>query len=162
MDDLIAEGWYPDPDGKPCARFWDGEQWTEKTRPLQSVSQSASGTVRRSGSVFFDAASGLFHGDSASLMQLAVRAVADLNWTVVGADETSSSLRFETKMSWGSWSGVTCNLTFIEEQPGLWKVLGTGKQNVRGLQLVAFDNGEAKKKAAKAIRRMQEIADRHG
>jgi hypothetical protein len=30
----IAEGWYPDPEGKPCERYWDGSQWTEKTRPL--------------------------------------------------------------------------------------------------------------------------------
>jgi len=27
-------GWYPDPDGKPCERFWNGLRWTEKTRPV--------------------------------------------------------------------------------------------------------------------------------
>lgn len=32
--DSVPAGWYPDPDGKPCARYWDGEDWTEKTRPL--------------------------------------------------------------------------------------------------------------------------------
>jgi hypothetical protein len=30
----IAEGWYPDPDGKPCERYWDGFNWTGQTRPL--------------------------------------------------------------------------------------------------------------------------------
>jgi len=30
----ITSGWYPDPDGKPCERYWDGVSWTDKTRPL--------------------------------------------------------------------------------------------------------------------------------
>jgi len=30
----IAEGWYPDPEGKPCERYWDGFKWTDQTRPL--------------------------------------------------------------------------------------------------------------------------------
>jgi hypothetical protein len=30
----IPTGWYPDPDGKPAERYWDGENWTEQTRPL--------------------------------------------------------------------------------------------------------------------------------
>lgn len=30
----VVEGWYPDPDGKPCERYWDGQIWTEKTRPF--------------------------------------------------------------------------------------------------------------------------------
>lgn len=30
----VKSGWYPDPDGKPCARFWDGNNWTNKTRPI--------------------------------------------------------------------------------------------------------------------------------
>ena len=25
-------GWFPDPAGTPCWRFWDGAQWTEQTR----------------------------------------------------------------------------------------------------------------------------------
>jgi hypothetical protein len=32
----IAEGWYPDPDGKPCERYWDGSDWTDRTRPISS------------------------------------------------------------------------------------------------------------------------------
>lgn len=30
----IPSGWYPDPEGKPCERFWDGTQWTESYRAL--------------------------------------------------------------------------------------------------------------------------------
>lgn len=26
-------GWYPDPAGLPCDRYWDGAEWTERTRP---------------------------------------------------------------------------------------------------------------------------------
>lgn len=29
-----SPGWFPDPDGKPCSRYWDGSSWTEQTRPL--------------------------------------------------------------------------------------------------------------------------------
>lgn len=35
----IAEGWYPDPDGKPCERFWNGNEWTSDTRPLSAGQQ---------------------------------------------------------------------------------------------------------------------------
>jgi hypothetical protein len=28
------KGWYPDPDGKPSERYWDGKRWTSKTRPI--------------------------------------------------------------------------------------------------------------------------------
>jgi hypothetical protein len=35
MDDgTIAEGWYMDPNGNPAERFWDGSDWTDKTRPV--------------------------------------------------------------------------------------------------------------------------------
>ena len=31
----VNPGWYPDPDGKPCERYWDGSNWTLETRPKQ-------------------------------------------------------------------------------------------------------------------------------
>jgi len=34
MSDNIQSGWYPDPDGKPSEKYWDGSSWTEQTRPL--------------------------------------------------------------------------------------------------------------------------------
>ena len=36
-DGSIPEGWYADPDGKPAERFWDGSDWTEKSRPRTSA-----------------------------------------------------------------------------------------------------------------------------
>ena len=32
-DGTVSEGWYADPDGKPSERYWDGNEWTDKTRP---------------------------------------------------------------------------------------------------------------------------------
>lgn len=31
----IPAGWYPDPQGAPTQRYWDGAQWTEHTVPSQ-------------------------------------------------------------------------------------------------------------------------------
>lgn len=33
----IPPGWYPDPDGKPCQRYWDGSMWTLETRPVKII-----------------------------------------------------------------------------------------------------------------------------
>ena len=30
----IPAGWYPDPDGKPSEKYWDGNSWSEQSRPL--------------------------------------------------------------------------------------------------------------------------------
>lgn len=37
----VEPGWYPDPDGKPCERYWDGTKWGDATQPMsQSLSQT--------------------------------------------------------------------------------------------------------------------------
>lgn len=33
MEPQVPRGWYPDPAGAPCQRFWDGWQWTTLTDP---------------------------------------------------------------------------------------------------------------------------------
>lgn len=33
----VPPGWYPDPNGKPCERYWDGEFWQEETRPNSTL-----------------------------------------------------------------------------------------------------------------------------
>jgi hypothetical protein len=33
----VNPGWYPDPDGKPCERYWDGSNWTLETRPKSAL-----------------------------------------------------------------------------------------------------------------------------
>lgn len=147
----IPAGWYPDPEGRPASRYWDGLQWTDQTRPQAPQPAPAMAFGYR-------AADDTFHGDLKQLMQLASRAIIENKWTITGANEFTQSITFETKISWGSWSGVTCTLTFFENGPGVWKVSGSGKQNVRGAQLAAIDLGESGRKAAKAIQRMRELA----
>jgi hypothetical protein len=34
----VQAGWYKDPDGNPCERFWDGQKWTLNTRPISPTS----------------------------------------------------------------------------------------------------------------------------
>ena len=36
----VPPGWYPDSDGKPCHRYWDGANWTLETRPLSFQNSS--------------------------------------------------------------------------------------------------------------------------
>ncbi len=36
----VQAGWYSDPDGKPCERYWDGQNWTLSTRPISSAGNS--------------------------------------------------------------------------------------------------------------------------
>jgi hypothetical protein len=50
------DGWFPDPDGKPSERYWDGDAWTDKTRPLgygaiHDTPSRGSANPPRSGSV---------------------------------------------------------------------------------------------------------------
>ena len=30
----VPAGWYRDPSGQPCSRWWDGYRWTDHTAPL--------------------------------------------------------------------------------------------------------------------------------
>lgn len=30
----IPAGWYPDPEGKPATRYWDGDAWTDQIGPV--------------------------------------------------------------------------------------------------------------------------------
>lgn len=34
----VPEGWYADPDGKPSERFFDGQEWTDRSRPMTTAS----------------------------------------------------------------------------------------------------------------------------
>jgi len=44
------DGWFPDPDGKPAERYWDGQNWTDQTRPMgYSRIQGNIATAQRDG-----------------------------------------------------------------------------------------------------------------
>lgn len=36
-DGSVVEGWYADPNGLPSERYWDGTEWTDRTRPRTTV-----------------------------------------------------------------------------------------------------------------------------
>jgi hypothetical protein len=36
-DGTVAAGWYADPDGKPAERYWNGNTWTEQSRPMTTM-----------------------------------------------------------------------------------------------------------------------------
>lgn len=110
--------------------------------------------------VHFDKTTGLFSGTVASVTSLALRAVQQIGWKIDNVNEQIGLVTFQTGISWGSWSGVSCSLVIEEQAPGLFRVTGKGKQNVSGLQLVAIDfGGEANKRAQRAIDMMEKLAE---
>ena len=93
------------------------------------------------------------------MMKLAMRAVQLLGWKLEQVNENLGLVTFETGVSWGSWSGISCSLNIEEVGPNTFRVKGTGKQNVRGAQIFAVNvGGEAQGRAQKAIDKMKEIA----
>jgi hypothetical protein len=100
-----------------------------------------------------------FIGTMTLLVKLAMRAVQELGWKLDNANENLGMVTFETGMSWGSWSGISCSLNIEEISANQFRVTGTGKQNVRGGQMIALNlGGEAQGKAQKAIAKMKELA----
>jgi len=88
-----------------------------------------------------------------------MRAVQDLEWKLDQANENLGLVTFQTGMSWGSWSGISCSLNIEEVFLHHFRVTGTGKQNVRGGQILALNiGGEAQGKAQKAIDKMKQLA----
>jgi len=100
-----------------------------------------------------------FTGTMVLMVKLAMRAVQELGWKIDQANETLGLVTFQTGMSWGSWSGIACSLNIEEVSAHTFRVSGTGKQNLRGGQILALNiGGEAQGKARKAIERMQQLA----
>jgi len=109
--------------------------------------------------VSYDRGNDVFRGSLIQVVKLAMRAVQDLGWKIDQVNENLGLVNFTTGMSWGSWSGVSGTLNIDEDGSGGFKVTGTGKQNLSGGQLIAFNIGnEAQGKAQKAISRMKELA----
>jgi len=101
-----------------------------------------------------------FIGSPSLIVKLAMRAVQELGWKLDQVNENLGLVTFQTGMSWGSWSGVSCSLNIEEVGQHEFRVTGTGKQNLSGGQLIAFNiGGEAQSKARKAIERMKQLAE---
>ncbi|HEX6963767.1 MAG TPA: hypothetical protein VF175_18005 [Lacipirellula sp.] len=109
--------------------------------------------------VRYDSHKDTFTGTMSQMVKLAMRAIHALDWKLDQANEALGLVTFQTGMSWGSWSGVSGSLSIEEVAPNTFRVDGTGKQNLRGGQLIAFNiGGEAQGKARKAIAKMKELA----
>jgi len=100
-----------------------------------------------------------FYGTVHLLVKLAMRAIQERGWTIVQVNESLGLVNFKTGVTMGSWSGVSGTLNIEEVSPNTFRIIGTGKQNLSGLQLVAFDFGEAKGKARKVIETMKKLAN---
>ena len=109
--------------------------------------------------VKYNPANNSFNGTMTILVKLAMRAVQELGWKLENVNENIGMVNFETGISWGSWSGVACSLNIEEIAANQFRVTGTGKQNLRGGQLGAFNiGGEAQGRVQKAIDKMKELA----
>lgn len=107
----------------------------------------------------FESKSGTFGGSKPLLVRLAVKSIIDIGWRVDSSDEASGLVSFTTGMTWGSFSGVSGTIFVEETQPGRFSVSGTGKQNIRGGQLIAPNLfNEANKKVAKVVDRMKQLS----
>ena len=153
-----------------AALYWSPgmDGWTPIARLVQpppppgtSVTSASSSPLSAPPAVLplgYDVGTYEFTGALPELIRIGVRAVQSRGWTAAEADDSVGLLTFETKMSWGSWSGITATLSFTETTPYRWRVSGTGKQNVRGHQLGALDLGEPDQTVRQAIETMAELA----
>ncbi len=97
-----------------------------------------------------------FNATADQMVALAQQAIVSHGYTVTAASKELIS--FETGMTWGSWSGALCSISMQQHEPFWFTVRGSGKQNVRGAQLAAFDFGETDKIVNRVIQTMQSLA----
>ncbi len=111
-------------------------------------------------SVKYDSKTDTFYGTMNLLVKLAMRAIQENGWTLELANENIGLVTFKTSISWGSWNGVACSLNISEVTPNTFRIIGTGKQNISGGQILALNIGnEAQGKAKKAIETMKRFAE---
>jgi len=100
-----------------------------------------------------------FCGTLPLMMKLAVKAVHQVGYKLENASDSVGMVTFRTGVTWGSWSGASCSLVIEEVGENMYRVSGSGKQNVQGGQILALDLfGEAKSKANKVISMMKQMA----
>jgi uncharacterized OB-fold protein len=67
--------------------------------------------------VHYNPATDTFTGTNILMTKLAMRAIQELEWKLDQANEAIGMVTFETGISWGSWSGVSCSLNIEEMSP---------------------------------------------
>lgn len=96
-----------------------------------TVKQEASQQSPVPTTVDYNRSTDTFTGTMVLLVKLAMRAAQEHGWKLDQANETLGLVTFQTGISWGSWSGVSCSLSIEEVSPNTFRVTGTGKQNAR-------------------------------
>lgn len=131
--------------------------------PFSSSTSAQAHVTQPPDRVGYEPSSDSFTGTMTMVVKLAMRAIQQLGWKLDDANENLGLVTFQTGMSWGSWSGISGSLNIEEVATGHFKVSGSGKQNIRGGQLVALNiGGEAQSKARKAIELMKQFASQGG
>jgi hypothetical protein len=119
----------------------------------------AAAVVNSPSKVSYNRGTDTFSGTKLLIVKLAMKAIQEIGWKLDQANENLGLVTFQTGVTWGSWSGVSCSLNIEEIKEHEFKVTGTGKQNLSGGQLIALNIGnEAQSKARKAIDMMKELA----
>ena len=109
--------------------------------------------------VSYNTSTDSFSGTKLLIVKLAMKAIQEIGWKLDQANEILGLVTFQTGVTWGSWSGVSCSLNIEEINENEFRVTGTGKQNLSGGQLIALNIGnEAQSKARKAIDMMKDLA----
>jgi hypothetical protein len=108
--------------------------------------------------ITYDTTTDTFSGSIQAILRLAAKAITACKYKIDNANETLALITFQTGVTWGSWSGVSCSIAFEEVGSHAYKANCSGKQNLRGGQLLAINlGGEAKGKALKVVRKMIEL-----
>ena len=124
--------------------------------PVVVISNAITNTPTK---VSYNKSTDTFSGTKLLIVKLAMKAIQEIGWKLDQANENLGLVTFQTGVTWGSWSGVSCSLNIEEINEHEFNVTGTGKQNLSGGQLIALNIGnEAQSKARKAIDMMKELA----
>ena len=131
--------------------------------PVSSSTHNQAQVTQPPVRVSYDPNSDTFTGTMTRVVKLARRAIRQLGWKIDDANGNLGLVTFQPGISWGSWSGISGSLNIEELEAGRFKITGSGKQNVRGGQLIAFNiGGEAQSKARKAIKLLKQLASQDG
>ncbi len=116
-------------------------------------------TLPQLGKATYNTKTDTFSGTLSAVMKLAIQAVHDLGYRIDYANESLGLLTFQTGMTWSSWNGALCSLSFEERGPNTFRAIASVKANQSGGQIFAPDLfGELKGKATIVIKTMTKLA----
>lgn len=98
-----------------------------------------------------------FRGSLPAIVKLAVRAIAELKFTIQNVNDVVGMVTFVTGFNMSSSQGAACSITFVDVGNGMYRAVTAGKQNLSGMQMFAPDFGSAKATAERVVSRMIQI-----